>query len=304
MAGFFQDDTKYVASNSQLNKDDEEPDPHSVKRKVTNHVGYYVQLRLLFGREIKKLLRDKISFLITVASSASFGLLFGCIFFQVGQSPYTQYPEVMASFGALSNLLISTMFGSAQNSLTAFPRDRPVFLREYSTNHYSVIPYFLANFSTECVTVFIQVLSQQMAAWFLMGFRMNFFLFLGLNFVLSIASTSIGIFIGCVSENPEIAGQMFPVLIVPQLLFSGFFIQINLIPKFLRWAQYLCSLNYASKLATRYEFGSCQTVACQGLLEDNNANMIAAVWYWMLLVAIGATFRIASMIVLRRKATF
>jgi hypothetical protein len=60
-----------------------------------------------------------------------------------------------------------------------------------------------------------------------------------------------------------------PVLIVPQLLFSGFFISIDLIPQFLRWAQYLCSFTYAIRLASYYEFGDCETEACQQLLLRN-----------------------------------
>lgn len=80
----------------------------------TQHVGLGVQTRLLFEREIKKLLRDKFAFVIRVTSNTAFGLLFGFIFMSVGRSDYVEYPEVMASFGAQSNLLISTMFGVAQ----------------------------------------------------------------------------------------------------------------------------------------------------------------------------------------------
>mmetsp|Transcript_12017 Transcript_12017/g.21664 ORF Transcript_12017/g.21664 Transcript_12017/m.21664 type:complete len:232 (-) Transcript_12017:502-1197(-) len=122
-----------------------------------DHVGFAVQTRLLFDREVKNLVRDKFATIIRIVSNTSFGLLFGLIFLGVGKSDYVEYPEVMASFGAIANLLISTMFGVAQSSLVEFPKDRPVFLREYSTNHYSVLPYFLAKFSLECVTVMTQV---------------------------------------------------------------------------------------------------------------------------------------------------
>ena len=133
------------------------------------------------------------------------------------------------------------MFGVAQGSLMEFPKDRPVFLREYSTNHYSVIPYFLAKFSLELVTVFMQVAIQLLVAFWLMGFKMMLIQFLALNFLLAISSTSVGVFIGSLVEDPSVAAELMPALIVPQLLFSGFFIQVELIPVFLRWAQYLVS---------------------------------------------------------------
>jgi len=271
---------------------------------VIKHVGFATQTRLLFDREIKKLYRDKFSFVIRVGSTTVFGLLFGLIFLNVGKSYYIDYPEVMASFGAIANLLISTMFGVAQSSLTEFPRDRPVFLREYSTNHYSVLPYFLAKFTIECFTAFCQVLVQCIASFFLMGFQMNFFLFLALNFMLAIASTSIGIFIGSCVENPAVAAELMPALIVPQLLFSGFFIQVNLIPEFLRWAQYLCSLTYAIRLASLYEFGDCPTASCQNLLKYNGVYQLSSYWYWVILLAIAAFFRLTAIVILRKKAMF
>ncbi len=89
----------------------------STAAAMTEHVGFATQIRLLFDREFKKLYRDKLAFVIRVVSNLSFGLLFGLIFFSVGRSDYVLYPEVMASFGAQSNLLISTMFGVAQSSL-------------------------------------------------------------------------------------------------------------------------------------------------------------------------------------------
>ncbi len=117
------------------------------KRQPTvaiQHVGFMMQTRYLFDREFKNLVRDKLAIVIRVGSTFTFGLLFGLIFLGVGRSDYVMYTEVQASFGAMANLLISTMFGVAQSSLMEFPKDRPVFLREYSTNHYSILPYFLS----------------------------------------------------------------------------------------------------------------------------------------------------------------
>ena len=124
---------------------------------AARRAGFNTQIRLLFGRELKKLFRDKFGFVVKVVSNGAFGLLFGLIFMDVGRSSYAVSPEINAAFGAMANLLISTMFGVAQSSLMEFPQDRPVFLREYSTNHYAVLPYFVAKFTLECFTVLLQV---------------------------------------------------------------------------------------------------------------------------------------------------
>ena len=49
------------------------------------------------------------------------------------------------------------MVGCAQPALLAFPSERPVFVREYSTNHYSVLSYFLSRFIIEAVVTALQV---------------------------------------------------------------------------------------------------------------------------------------------------
>lgn len=41
-------------------------------------------------------------------------------------------------------ILMMSMFGTAMPTLLSFPEERPVFLREYSTNHYGVVSYFMS----------------------------------------------------------------------------------------------------------------------------------------------------------------
>ena len=138
----------------------------------------------------------------------------------------------------------------------------------------------------------------------MMGFKMNFVLFLLVNFTLAIASTSIGIFVGSAVKDPKVAAELMPALIVPQLLFSGLFISVNLIPAFLRWAQYLCSLTYAVRLVLIYEFSDCETQACSTLLSSNSVDELPTYIYWIILIVIMSIFRGLAMLVLRNKATF
>lgn len=51
-------------------------------------------------------------------------------------------------------ILMMSMFGTAMPTLLSFPEERPVFLREYSTNHYSVIAYFMSRLAMEVSSLF------------------------------------------------------------------------------------------------------------------------------------------------------
>ena len=60
------------------------------------------------------------------------------------------------------------MFGSALPTLIVFPEERPVFVREYSTNHYSVLSYFVSRLMLEAYLTAIQILLLSLFTKFLL----------------------------------------------------------------------------------------------------------------------------------------
>jgi len=120
------------------------------------------------------------------------------------------------------------------------------------------------------------------------------------------AATAVAVLLGCSVGDPKMGQEFLPVLFVPQLLFAGFFVPTDFIPVWLRWAQYLCSLTYAVRLALKYEFQECAEDAggnsCAKLLENSNVDQLPAYAYWLILVALFLFFRISALLVLKRKA--
>jgi ABC-2 type transporter len=99
--------------------------------------GMVTQTRMLFNRELINLRRD------VTAVGARFGLTI-----------------LQSHFGGLIMVSLMSMFGTAQPALLSFPEERPVFLREYSTNHYSVVSYFVSRLTMEAVITAAQILVQ------------------------------------------------------------------------------------------------------------------------------------------------
>lgn len=54
-------------------------------------------------------------------------------------------------------ILMMSMFGTAMPTLLAFPEERPVFLREYTTNHYDSLSYFISRLAMEALITFLQM---------------------------------------------------------------------------------------------------------------------------------------------------
>jgi len=90
--------------------------------------------------------------------------------------------------------------------------------------------------------------------------------------MLAMASTALAVTLGCAVEDPKLAQELLPLLFIPQMLFAGFFVAPDLIPAWLRWAQYLCSLTYGTRIGLVAEFGDCETAECIGLLDSTWAD--------------------------------
>ena len=115
-----------------------------------------------------------------------------------------------------------------------------------------------------------------------------------------LAASSIALLLGCIVPDAKVVTELSPLLFVPQLLFCGFFIRTSLVPIFLRWAQYLCSLKYSLNLVLLNEFASsndnCQESAgamanCVSVLDANEIEKSNAYIYALLLILIFFVFR-------------
>ncbi len=189
---------------------------------------------------------------------------------------------VQSVLGAVVNVLISTLMGQSNSAVAVFSRDRPLFLREYSTDHYNIIPYFLSKLGSEAFNSFLAVFTQAVLVYWMMGFQMGFGSFLAITYSLALTATAVAVMLGACFSDPKFATALFTVVVIPQMYFSGVFIAIDLLPKWVAWAQYLCSLTYASRLSFAYEFGNCKAgpagMNCQTALDSNNVSLDDTWW--------------------------
>lgn len=272
-------------------------------------VSFSTQVGLLFNREIKNMIRDKASLGARFGITIFLNILFGVIFLDVGKTDNGVQDNIRSHFGSLIMVLLSTMFGTAQPALFAIPEERPIFLREYSTDHYSVLAYFVSRLTIEAAITFLQVLVQNLISYHLIGFQANFFLYQIISYTLAMASTAVAVCLGCAVSDAKMAQELLPLLFVPQMLFAGFFVGIDLLPSFLRWVQYICSLTYGLRLALIAEFEDCAEngegqaqINCESLLESQRSDADDQWWLWLVLIALFVVLRLTALLILRTKA--
>ena len=188
--------------------------------------------------------------------------------------------------------MIGAMFEAAQPLLLRFPLDRGIFLREYATNSYGAIPYFLSKSVVEIPQQFMQALLIYIAFYWISGIQGSFIIHVCILWLTSMAAASTALLVGCLASNAEVAIQASPPVFVVQLLFAGVFIPTSQIPDAFNWIQYICALKCGINLALLNEFGevtqeaknwtSAQRAAADSFVENIDVNPND--WYIYLIV--------------------
>lgn len=141
----------------------------------------------------------------------------------------------------------------------------------------------------------------------MIGFQSSFLMYFVTVYALAITSATMAVLLGCAIVDPLLAQEMLPVLFIPQMLFAGFFVSPHLIPVWLRWIQFLCSLTFAVRILLVSEFdrdcgGAFADGLCQYVLDTAEASSEHVWCYWLLLLILLVGFRLAALLILKKKA--
>jgi hypothetical protein len=121
-------------------------------------------------------------------------------------------------------------------TIRSFPREKAIVSNELSSNLYGTLPYFVAKAISEIplIGVFSTIFAS--IVYSLTGLQKGKFKpFLGLVSLHAIASEGLGLLIGAVSANSDIALALFPPIIVLNIIFDGKNISEENTPRLLRW---------------------------------------------------------------------
>jgi ABC-type multidrug transport system permease subunit len=201
-------------------------------------------------------------------------------------------------------ILMNCLLGTALPTLMMFPQERPVMIREYSTNHYGIFAYFFSRLFMEALLSGIQMLVLCVLSYFMIGFQTRFGWYILIVYCLAMASSALSNLVGSAVKDPSHAIEFLPLAFLPQVLFSGFFVRPDLIPIWLRWLQYCFPLTYALKLAVYYEYRVCNPgqQQCNLLLEGFNVTADRVWFYWLMLAVLFVVLRTVALVTLTIRA--
>jgi hypothetical protein len=104
---------------------------------------------------MKNLKRDPSVFSARIVVNGVMSGFLGAIFHKVGETSPAVFSNLQSHFGAVVSCSVLTMIATGQTALLTFPSERPVFLREYTTDHYSVTSYFMSRLVVDAIVTSI-----------------------------------------------------------------------------------------------------------------------------------------------------
>lgn len=138
-------------------------------------------------------------------------------------------------------------FNAIQNVILIFPDERPVFLREVNNNMYGPTPYFWAKIISELPFSIMTPAIFGAMVYYPIGLHaaVSYYLvFIAILVVIYNASSGYSLIISTSFSDKQLAVTLTPVLIIPFMLFAGFFVAEDNIPWFLKEFEYLSIFKY------------------------------------------------------------
>ncbi|KAK9736642.1 ABC transporter [Popillia japonica] len=181
---------------------------------------------------------DSIVYLVSIMIGVIF---YGQILNKVG---------VMNIDGVLFIFLTSMSFQNVFAVINVFCSELPIFLREHQNGMYRTDVYFICKTLSETpLFTFVPVIFTCIC-YFLIGLNPDvtrFFIACGIVTLVAHVAISFGYFISCASSNTSMALSIGPPLMLPFLLFGGFFLNISSIPVYFKWLSYFSWFRFGNE---------------------------------------------------------
>ena len=104
------------------------------------------QMYNLASREFIHVTRDTASLCVRFGVTIMLNVLYGLIFLNVGGKDNGDAKNFNSHVGGVMMAMIYSMFGSAQPIMLAFPYERPMFMREFSTGTCKILSFLFYYF--------------------------------------------------------------------------------------------------------------------------------------------------------------
>jgi len=167
------------------------------------------------------------------------------------------YEALQGRVGSQFFVVTFAFLQSMQNIVLVFPEERAVFLREQASSLYSISAYFVGKILAELpLNLFTPLLGLLICFWswdMNSVHRHNFWMnLLGME-LMYLAGTGYGLVLGSLVSDRSVMIALLPVVTMPMLLLSGFFVDIGKSKHIMWLLQFISPCKYTFTIGMRNE---------------------------------------------------
>uniref|UniRef100_A0A6B2KZL6 ABC transporter domain-containing protein n=1 Tax=Arcella intermedia TaxID=1963864 RepID=A0A6B2KZL6_9EUKA len=204
---------------------------------------FLMQLKLLTKRAWDNVIREPLLFKTRIFQTIFISVLTGLIFLRIPYNLTGASDRISGGFF----VALSPLFSSINGPTATFPPERGVFWRENGSGLYSTAAYFVSKLIAETPINFLSPIIFSTITYWLMGLNpsgVNFLIFLLIEIILSNVGYGMGLVMTLCIYDPAIVQRVQPLILLPLMIFAGFFINTNTIPKWLIWLEAISPMKY------------------------------------------------------------
>lgn len=222
--------------------------------KRLDEAPYCQRLNAIMKRDFLNTVRNPMVVKSRILSSIILGLFVGGVYWKIGHNyvdpanPGIRTVDFMTLTGLLFFLSITGFMSSLSPVAIVFPKERVVFLKEEGARLYGTGLFYLSRTIVELPFLVLIPLLMAVILYWMVGLyntAEQFFIFYFIFFLVSFAGNSLGLLLGCAVSDAKLITVLMPVVILPFVLFSGFYKNRQDLPVWLFWIEYISPIKYS-----------------------------------------------------------
>ncbi|CAF0768796.1 unnamed protein product [Didymodactylos carnosus] len=267
---------RYLSEITEYHQDNQDENPNPLVRffkgKMSDNknasrykTSSFTQFRWLTWRNFKNVLKNPFEIRLSIFLAIFIGLLIGILYIRL---KYNQ--DGIQNINAVVFLVLITT--SFMNLFHSYTSEFPIFYKEHDDAVYRVAPYYFSKFVAElplfAITTLVEVcITYWMANLYATAKR--FFIFAGVITLTSLTSVALGSVISVLATTPDQASAVQVPILLPIMIFGGFFLNNDSTPKWLIWIKYLSWFYYGNEILLINQWRDVKYLPCD---NDNSAN--------------------------------
>jgi ABC-type multidrug transport system ATPase subunit len=234
---------------------------------------FWIEMGVLTRRAFINTKRTPEIFAIRLGAVLITGFILATIFWRLDDSP--KGVEERLGFFAIA---MSTMFYTCSDALPIFLNERYIFLRETAYNAYRRSSYVLSHTIVGFPSLIVLSFAFALTTFFAVGLAggaEGFFFFVAIVLASFWAGSGFATFLSGVVTNVMLGYPVVVSTLAYFLLFSGFFINRDRIPKYWLWFHYLSLVKYPYQAVMQNEFSQPGRCFVRGVQMFENTPLAA-----------------------------